>query len=93
MSEQDLDLVIPVASAMMVETVKELGCLHYSFAKDINEAGLIHISERWDGEESLNAHFQTQHMSAFNADISNLKIKGMDVRMYSGDEVKVMMQS
>lgn len=92
-SEQDLDAIIPAASIMMKETVKETGCLHYSFARDINDVGRIHISERWDSEDSLNAHFQTAHMSSFNASISEIAIEAMDVRMYSGNEVKVMMQS
>ncbi|GAB5488578.1 MAG: hypothetical protein Pars2KO_21480 [Parasphingorhabdus sp.] len=92
-SEKDLPTIIPAASTMMIETVKEEGCLHYSFAHDIVETGLVQISERWDTEESLNAHFQTSHMLAFNKAISELSIEAMDIRMYSGDETKVMMQS
>lgn len=91
--EQDLNVIVPAATIMMEETVKEPGCLHYSFAKDLNEVGLIHISERWDNEDCLNAHFQTPHMAMFNESISKTTIEAMDVRMYSGDEVKVMMQS
>ena len=92
-SDKDLETAVIAASAMVLETKKEQGCLHYSFAKDIDEPSLIHISERWDTEESLNAHFQTPHMSAFNIAISELTIEAMDVRLYSGDEVRVMMQS
>jgi quinol monooxygenase YgiN len=91
--EDELEAAIHAASAMVLETVKEPGCLHYSFAKDITKAGLIHISERWDSEESLNAHFETPHMSAFNMTISGLTIEAMDIRLYSGEEVRVMMQS
>lgn len=92
-SEEELEDALAAASAMVSETIKEQGCRHYSFAMDIDKAGLIHISERWDNEESLNAHFQTPHMSAFNAAISGLTIEAMDVRLYSGEEVRVMMQS
>ncbi len=92
-SKHDLDEIVPAASLMMIETVKEPGCLHYSFAKDVSDSGLVHISERWDSQDSLNAHFQTQHMSHFNAALSGLTIEAMDVRMYSGEEVKIMMQS
>lgn len=93
LSVENLDEIIPAASIMMVETMKEPGCLHYSFSKDIRDAGLVHISERWDSEDNLNAHFQTAHMSTFNSVLSELSIEGMDIRMYSGEEVKVMMQS
>jgi len=92
-SEADLETAVPAASNMMIETVKESDCLHYSFAKDNNETGLIHICERWEDEDSLNTHFQTAHMTALNEAISGLSISGMDVCLYSGDEVRVMMQS
>lgn len=93
LSEDSLSEIVPAASAMMSETMKEPGCLHYSFSKDIKDTGLVHISERWDSEDSLNAHFQTPHMSIFNTALSGLSIEGMDIRMYSGEEIKVMMQS
>lgn len=91
--EQELGDIIPAASEMMAETVKEAGCLHYSFAKDLNDAGIVHICERWENEDHLNAHFQTQHMAEFNSAISTINIEGMDVRMYSGEEIRVLMQS
>ena len=92
-ASKDVDDIIPAARVMMMETNEEPGCLHYSFAKDVVENNLIHISERWDCEDNLKAHFQTPHMAEFNAAMSEVTIVSADIRMYSGDEVKVMMQS
>lgn len=90
---KDVDTVIPGATAMTGETLKEEGCLHYCFARDIADPTIFHLTERWISEEALGAHFQTPHMTAFNAMTANITIEGMDVRMYDGREVKVMMQS
>lgn len=90
---QDVEKILPIARDMVAATLKEEGCIHYSFAQDVSEPSLIHISERWRGEDELNAHFQTSHMASFNEAANEMTIEHMDVRMFSGEEVRVMMQS
>lgn len=89
----DISAVVPAIKMMAARSNEEPGCIHYSFAQDVVDPLFLHICERWKSEEDLNAHFQTDHMAQFNEAISAIEISQMDVRMYSGDEVKVMMQS
>ena len=92
-ASSDLEALVPVISMMVEKSNNEEGCLHYSFAKSLTEPDVIHITERWKSEDDLNAHFQTTHMAEFNAAISAVTIEAADVRMYSGEEVRVMIQS
>ena len=92
-TEQDFATIRPAVANMMVASASEPGCLHYSFSQDAARPDLFHIVERWKSEADLNAHFQTEHMAQFNAALASVKIGKMDVRMYKGEEVRVMMQS
>ncbi len=92
-AEHDISKIIDAAIEMSEKSNEEDGCLHYCFAQDISEANLFHIIERWKSEGDLNAHFQTPHMAAFNTAVAGVGFETMDVRMYSGDEVRIMMQS
>jgi quinol monooxygenase YgiN len=92
-AEKDISKVIEAAIEMSKKSNEEEGCLDYCFAQDISEANLFHITERWKSEDDLNSHFQTPHMAAFNTAIAGIRFESMDVRMYSGDEVRIMMQS
>ena len=92
-SADDAEKILPAAREMAAATHEENGCLAYSFAVDVNDARLIQLNERWENEDALQLHFQTPHMAAFNQAVSGLNIDAMDVRMYAGDEIRVMMQS
>ncbi len=89
----DVESILPAARQMAEATLTETGCIAYSFAIDVSDPQLIQLNERWVSEEALQQHFQTPHMAEFNKAVSTLNIKSMDVRMYSGDEVRIMMQS
>ncbi|MEO9469488.1 putative quinol monooxygenase [Parasphingorhabdus sp.] len=89
----DIQDIAPAIKMMTTKSSEESGCIHYSFAQDVTDPRLLHICERWKSEEDLNAHFQTEHMAKFNALVATIEIAQIDVRMYAGDEVKVMMQS
>lgn len=69
------------AAAMMAETRKEQGCLHYSLAIEDEEAGILSISERWADEASLKGHFKAPHMVVFNAVLAG-KVRRLDVKLY-----------
>ena len=92
-SAADVEKVKIAAVKMMTESQKETGCQDYNFSMDIAETNLFRITERWTSENDLNAHFATSHMAEFNAMISEITIEAMDVRLYSGDEVRILMQS
>lgn len=89
----DIQAIVSAIKMMTTKSNEEPGCIHYSFAQDISDPQLLHICERWKSEEDLNAHFQTEHMAKFNELVATIEVTRMDVRMYAGDEDKVMMQS
>ncbi len=67
---------------MVAATLKETGCIIYSFAQDLVDASIIRIFERWEDQAALDAHMATPHMAAFRESLGSLKIEGLDVNSY-----------
>lgn len=67
---------------MEVETRKEPGCATYAFSVDVSDPTRLRITERWDSEAALAAHFKTPHMAAFGATIGKFEPRSMDVKVY-----------
>ena len=76
-----IEALQPALDAMMRATWEESGCLSYSMAIESREHGICTIVERWESEASLQEHFATPHMAAFNAAIMG-KVGSMDARIY-----------
>ncbi len=55
---------------MIAASNAEEGCLHYSYALDIPDPSIIHITEKWIDEATLISHFETPHMASFQAALS-----------------------
>ena len=47
---------------VIAATLREPGCLAYSYAEDVNEPGLFRVMEKWTDRAALAAHFGTEHM-------------------------------
>jgi quinol monooxygenase YgiN len=74
------------AMAANVEaTRREDGCEHYSYALDIAEPDLLHISERWPDEAAIDAHMKSAHMQSFMARLGQAKLEALSVRMYRAE--------
>jgi quinol monooxygenase YgiN len=71
---------------MMLETHKEKGCLHYAFSTDLATANRFQLSELWESEAALKAHFASAHMAAFRAGLAQLRIQQRTVRRYRATE-------
>ena len=50
-------------AANVAATRAEDGCLHYSYAVDLDDPNLLHISEQWRDEAAVNAHMTAPHMA------------------------------
>jgi quinol monooxygenase YgiN len=55
----------PHLEAVVAATRKEAGCLVYAYAIDVEDPGLIRVFEQWRDQACLDAHFQTDHMRAW----------------------------
>ncbi|WP_426164792.1 putative quinol monooxygenase [Sandarakinorhabdus sp. DWP1-3-1] len=75
------------AMRTMIETSRaEPGCLHYSYAEDVLDAGLMHITELWDSRAHLQAHFRSDHIAAWRSHWADLEISGRNLRLYEVGE-------
>jgi quinol monooxygenase YgiN len=80
---EDATAVADLMRTMMNQTQKEQGCLHYAFAADISTPNRFQLSELWEDDEALAAHFRTAHMTAFRAGLAQLRIHRRMVRRYN----------
>ncbi len=76
-----------VLNTMVAATVKEAGCITYSFAQDIADPCVVRIFERWENQAALDAHMETPHMAAFREAAGSLNVVGLDVKSYDAAEL------
>ena len=57
----------PAMERMITASRQEDGCIGYSYAEDVLEPGLIHVSEAWRDEACLAAHFASDHLASWRA--------------------------
>lgn len=75
------------AMARMIEASRaEDGCLHYSYAEDVLEPGLIHVREAWRDRASLDRHFASDHLAEWRAAWPALGIGDRDLVVYEVGE-------
>lgn len=68
----EVEKLAEVARPMCVKSEAEEGCYLYAFSVDVSEPGLVRITEEWESQEALDAHFQTPHMADFQAGMAGL---------------------
>ncbi len=64
---EKLDRFRPHMQAMLDASRGEDGCLLYSYAIDVEDAGLVRVFEAWRDRAALDAHLQTAHLAAWRA--------------------------
>ena len=56
------------AMAIMAECSEaEPGCTRYRFGQDLAQQNVVYLTEVWEDEASLKAHFSMPHSSAFSS--------------------------
>lgn len=75
------------AAPVIAATNAEDGCIHYAFAEDIGDPGLVYVSERWRDQEAIDHHADSHHMGEFMAGMAGLEQLGIDLRLYEGEEI------
>lgn len=84
---QTIAALQPAIATMEQASRAEAGCEDYTFSVELNDPGVIRITERWRDMAALAAHFATPHMAAFGIAMRAHPPKGMDVRCYEVTEV------
>ena len=80
-----LEQAKPVMQRMIQASRAEPGCLGYSYAQDVLDAGLIHISEAWSDRAALEAHFKSAHIAEWRASWAELGISDRKLTLYTTD--------
>jgi quinol monooxygenase YgiN len=70
---------------MVSETRKEDGCIRYSYARDLLDPGLLHVSEAWRDRDALKAHFTSPHMAEWQKVVAGIGASDRDLRLYETD--------
>ena len=81
-----LATALPMAQRVVAATRAEDGCFAYSYAQDLFDPGLIHVSEKWRDREALMAHFKSPHMQAWAAERAELNLSDRNIRIYESDD-------
>jgi quinol monooxygenase YgiN len=67
---------------MAMATRLEDGCIHYAYAEDVLDPGLIRVSEVWRDQAALDRHFQTTHIAEWRAVWPDLAIHDRQLTAY-----------
>lgn len=81
-----LDDARPAMRTMIESSRAEPGCLEYSYAEDVLDPGLLHITELWDTRTHLQAHFRSDHIAAWRSHWGDLSISERNLRLYEVGE-------
>lgn len=77
---------LPAMRAMIAASRAETGCITYSYAEDVLEAGLMRITELWDTRAHLNAHFRSDHIAIWRSHWADLAISERRLWLYEVGE-------
>lgn len=78
----------PAMQRMISASRAEPGCIEYSYAQDVLDAGLIHVSEVWLDRAALDAHFRSAHIADWRASWAVLGIGDRNLMLYEARDPK-----
>ena len=76
---------LPHAQKMLAASRKEAGCRAYSYAFDVEDAGLVRIYEEWDSRAHLEAHFKAPHMADWRAALAVIGAHSRAIKAYESE--------
>ena len=71
--------VLEACRKMMKATHEESGCIDYVFSVDPIDPTVIHVYERWENDEALQAHFLAPHMKSFRSSMASWGVSEQDI--------------
>jgi len=81
-----LDAARPAMAAMVEGSRAEAGCLHYAYAEDVLDRGLVRVSEFWSDHDALALHRTAPHMAAWRAAWPDLGLRDRDLQIIEAGE-------
>ncbi len=86
-SAENIAAIKEAIATMEAASRAEAGCHDYTFAVELNDPDKLRITECWENEAALKAHFATPHMAAFNEAMAAASPRGMDLKCYQAEEI------
>ncbi|MEZ4683131.1 MAG: putative quinol monooxygenase [Caldilineaceae bacterium] len=78
------DDAIAAFVTMQTASQAEEGCITYVFSADLEAQDTIHLFEVWENAETLAAHGQTVHMTAFREKMANYRVSS-NIKRYTAE--------
>lgn len=85
---EDASAAAELMTVMMNQTVKEQGCHHYAYSRDLATPNRFQLSELWENDEALAGHFRAEHMATYRAGMSKLRVERRTVKRYDVTNAK-----
>jgi quinol monooxygenase YgiN len=80
---ENLDGASAPMARVVAATREEPGCIKYAYAPEPGDPGLIHVSEVWESQAALDAHFEAAHMKQWQADRASLGMTERQITVYT----------
>ena len=78
-------------AANIAATRAEDGCEGYSYAIDIGDPNLLHISEQWRDQDAVDAHMGAPHMAELMGALGSARIESIQVSAYEAHFLKTLL--
>ena len=85
--EGKADEIIPLAEALVEETLKEEGNIDYKFLKSIKDGTFLFV-EQWESPEALSKHMASPHFQLFSKESADLA-DDMEIKVLGAEEVNL----
>lgn len=81
------DKIVSKAQNLIQFTRLESGCISYNLYNGTEDNNTLLMLEKWENQDVLNLHMQTEHFKAFNTAVENILAKEVDITVYSINEL------
>ena len=82
----NFEQALSAMEAMILASRAEQGCLEYSYAQDVLDLGLIHVTETWADRKALDRHFASEHIAQWRASWPGLGISDRHLWLYEVEQ-------
>jgi quinol monooxygenase YgiN len=82
--------VIDLMRNMVQLSIAEPGCISYEYFEGITETNQVVLLQEWENAESLQDHYQTEHMDDFLAELGQYLESPVVTRSYVSPEERAV---
>ena len=90
-ADGEIERLKPAFETNVRATRAEAGCARYSYAVDIADPNLLHISEEWSDEEAIAAHMAAPHMAELMGALGSAGLESISVNAYEAHFLKTLL--